>query len=97
MKAPFDRSYLQEALRQMDIADIARATIRQSGDIARIMERATGEEFIHLEMGIPGLPPERVGVEAEREALARGVASQYPNMYGLPELCLLYTSPRPRD
>ena len=86
MNAPFDRSYLNEALKQMDIADIARATIRQSGDIARIMEHATGEEFIHLEMGVPGLPPEQVGVEAERRALAEGVASQYPNMYGLPEL-----------
>ena len=86
MNAPYDRSYLESALKQMDIADIARATIRQSGDIARIMERATGEEFIHLEMGVPGLPPEQVGIEAERRALAEGVASQYPNMYGLPEL-----------
>ena len=86
MNAPFDRRFLQEALKQLDIADIARATIRQSGDIARIMERTTGEEFLHLEMGVPGLPPERVGVEAERRALADGVASQYPNMYGIPEL-----------
>ena len=86
MNAPYDRLYLESALKQMDIADIARATIRQSGDIARIMERATGEEFIHLEMGVPGLPPEQVGIEAERRALAEGVASQYPNMYGLPEL-----------
>ena len=86
MKAPYDRSYLHAALEQTDIADIARATIRQSGDIARIMERATGEEFLHLEMGVPGLPPEEVGIEAERRALAEGVASQYPNMYGLPEL-----------
>ena len=76
MKAPYDRSYLHAALEQTDIADIARATIRQSGDIARIMERATGEEFLHLEMGVPGLPPEEVGIEADRRALAEGVASQ---------------------
>ena len=60
MKIPFDRSCLRSALERMDIADIAQATIRQSGDIARMMERETGAEFLHLEMGVPGLPPERV-------------------------------------
>lgn len=86
MKIPFDRSCLRSALERMDIADIAQATIRQSGDIARTMERDTGVEFLHLEMGVPGLPPERAGVEAECAALQAGVASQYPNMFGIPEL-----------
>jgi len=86
MKIPFDRSCLRSALERMDIADIAQATIRQSGDIARIMERETGTEFLHLEMGVPGLPPERVGVEAECAALQEGVASRYPAMQGIPEL-----------
>ena len=90
MNIPFEPSVLDSALERMDIADIAQATIRQSGDIARLMEQATGTEFIHLEMGVPGLPPEHIGVEAECEALHRGVASQYPH-------CLLYTSPSPRD
>ena len=45
MKIPFDRSCLRSALERMDIADIAQATIRQSGDIARTMERDTGVEF----------------------------------------------------
>ena len=86
MKIPFDKSTLRSALERMDIADIAQATIRQSGDIARIMERETGTEFLHLEMGVPGLPPERVGVEAECRALQSGIASQYPNMFGIPQL-----------
>ena len=37
-------------------------------------------------MGIPGLPPSQVGVEAECEALRAGVASIYPNMMGVPQL-----------
>ena len=86
MNIPFEPSVLDSALEHMDIADIAQATIRQSGDIARLMEQATGTEFIHLEMGVPGLPPEHIGVEAECEALHRGVASQYPNMYGIAPL-----------
>lgn len=85
-RLPLDRSVLDSALERMDIADIAQATIRQSGDIARIMETQTGMEFLHLEMGVPGLPPEKAGVEAECRALQSGVASQYPNMFGIPEL-----------
>ena len=38
-RLPLDRSVLDSALERMDIADIAQATIRQSGDIARIMDR----------------------------------------------------------
>ena len=85
-RLPIDRSVLDSALERMDIADIAQATIRQSGDIARVMETQTGMEFLHLEMGVPGLPPEKAGVEAECRALQSGVASQYPNMFGIPEL-----------
>ena len=50
------------------------------------MEKNAGVEFLHLEMGIPGLPPSQVGVEAECEALRAGVASIYPNMMGVPQL-----------
>ena len=85
-RLPLDRSVLDSALERMDIADIAQATIRQSGDIARILENETETEFLHLEMGVPGLPPEQVGVEAECKALRQGVASQYPSMSGIPEL-----------
>ena len=70
----------------MDISEISNATIRQSGAIARALEAATGVEFLHLEMGIPGLPPARVGVEAECAALKAGIASVYPDMRGTPEL-----------
>lgn len=39
-----------------------------------------------MEMGVPGLPPAAVGVEAEIEALRNGVASIYPVIDGLPRL-----------
>ena len=44
-RLPLDRSVLDSALERMDIADIAQATIRQSGDIARILENETGTEL----------------------------------------------------
>ena len=83
---PLDGGILEQTLGQLDIPNVAKATIRQCGDIARRLEAASGTEFIHLEMGIPGLPPEAVGVEAEIKALRNGVASIYPNMFGAPEL-----------
>ncbi len=86
MKRQIDNAALAAVLEQMGISDIADATIRQSGEVARILERELGIEFLHLEMGIPGLPPAAVGVDAECEALKAGVASIYPNMNGIPEL-----------
>lgn len=86
MKLPIDKATLADVLKQMDILEISRATIRQSGAIARALEKATAKEFLHLEMGIPGLPPTKVGIEAEKSALDAGVASEYPNMYGIPKL-----------
>ena len=85
-KLPVSHSALDNALKQMGISDISHSTIRQSGSIARMLERETGAEYLHLEMGIPGLPPSSVGVKAEKAALEEGVASIYPNMMGTPEL-----------
>ncbi len=82
MERPIDNNTLASVLRKMGISDISQATIRQSGEIARALEAELGIEFLHLEMGIPGLPPARVGVEAECAALEAGVASIYPNMRG---------------
>ena len=86
MKIPVQKSMLCSVLEQMDILDISYATIRQSGAIARMIETEADIEMLHLEMGIPGLPPVRVGIEAEKVALDSGVASQYPSMTGIPKL-----------
>jgi aspartate/methionine/tyrosine aminotransferase len=86
MKLPLPETILKDALRASNIADAALATIRQTGDIARYMERESETEFIHLEMGIPGLRAEEVGVRAEIGALEAGVASLYPPIPGIPAL-----------
>lgn len=86
MSIPIDKALIDSQLEQMEISDISCATIRQCGALARALEAATKTEFLHLEMGVPGLPPERVGVEAEKRALDEGVASQYPNVFGVPQL-----------
>ena len=73
-------------MEDLHIVNIASATIRQIVSLSTRLEEILGEKYVHLEMGNPGLPPSRVGIEAEREALARGVAGVYPNIAGIPEI-----------
>lgn len=77
---------LSQELKAMNIPNIASATIRQILALAKRLEAHLGEPFVHLEMGNPGLPASQVGIEAERAALLNGIASQYPNISGIPEL-----------
>lgn len=39
-----------------------------------------------MELGEPGLPAERIGIEAEHEALLNGYGAKYPVITGIPEL-----------
>lgn len=64
--------------------DITRLSIREVGKLVAQIEEATGEEFIHMEMGVPGLPASSIAVEAEKAALDKGVATQYPHIEGIP-------------
>ncbi|MBO7467894.1 MAG: pyridoxal phosphate-dependent aminotransferase [Bacteroidaceae bacterium] len=86
MHTVFDKQRIDSMLADMEIDDLNHASIRQIGAIAHTLEQETGKEFIHFEMGIPGLPPSAIGVQAETEALQRGVASKYPNIEGIAEL-----------
>ncbi len=66
--------------------ELGAASIRQLVGVVKDIERATGEEFIHMELGEPGLPAEAVGIAAEHEALLNGFGSKYPVITGIPEL-----------
>ncbi len=86
MKTVIEPSVIDGIMKELEITDIKTASIRQVGAIVRAAEAATGTEFIHFEMGVPGLPPSAVGVKAECEALQKGVASIYPIIDGIPEV-----------
>ena len=66
--------------------ELGSATIRQLVGVVKDIERATGVEFIHMELGNPGLPSETIGIWAEHEALLNGCGSKYPNITGIPEV-----------
>ena len=83
---PISIETLNSEMKAMNIPNIASATIRQILALAHHLEAHLGEPFVHLEMGNPGLPASKVGIEAERAALLTGIASQYPNIAGIPVL-----------
>jgi len=83
---PINKEIIQRAADALYIKDLERATIREVVAIADKMERETGLEFIRMEFGVPGLPPSKIGVEAEIAALQKGVASIYPPIDGIETL-----------
>lgn len=83
---PVADEVLNGILNKLNIPDISSATIRQICAVAAELEEATGEKFIHLEIGNPGLPAESIGIECEAEALRKGVANKYPDISGIPQL-----------
>ncbi|MDR0686262.1 MAG: pyridoxal phosphate-dependent aminotransferase [Dysgonamonadaceae bacterium] len=86
MNFPVSEAIVNKAIAELYIKDLEKATIREIVAIAGKIEKETGLEFIRMEMGVPGLQPSKVGVEAEIDALRRGVASIYPPIDGIEEL-----------
>ena len=82
----FSEEFVAQAVQQLHIADLSRATIGEVLLVAQYLEKATGIPFIRMDQGSPGLPVNHYGVEAEKAALDRGVGSQYPAADGIPEL-----------
>jgi aspartate/methionine/tyrosine aminotransferase len=76
---------LDAVLDGMQINDIAHATIRQCVNAAQELERISGENFVHLEFGVPGIKASQFGVDMQKLALDAGIASVYPPTAGIPE------------
>lgn len=83
---PVEKEVLDQVLEDNLIPDVASATIRQISAVAVQLENEAQEEIVHLEMGNPGIAAEEIGIAAEISALKSGVANQYPNISGIPQL-----------
>ncbi|MDO4172140.1 MAG: pyridoxal phosphate-dependent aminotransferase, partial [Prevotellaceae bacterium] len=75
-----------EAIEEMGLGDFSAATIRDIQSLSRTLEERTGQQVIHLEMGVPGLQPSDIALKAEQEALASGCATVYPPNGGIPRV-----------
>ncbi len=84
--SPFDTQLIQSVIDELHLTDFSKATIREIVTIANTVEQKTGEKYIRMEMGVPGIAASEIGVQAEIQALEQGVAAAYPMLEGIPEL-----------
>ncbi|HBC21004.1 MAG TPA: aminotransferase [Porphyromonadaceae bacterium] len=80
---PITKEQLEGAIKDLQIADITQATIRQICSLAANLEKIADDKFVHLEIGNPGLPASQVGIEAECKALRSGIPNKYPDISGI--------------
>jgi hypothetical protein len=85
-KLPFSAETINKLAADSGIPKIGNASIREIVALVNRIEKASGIEFIRMEMGVPGLDPPALGTEAEINALRQGIASIYPAIEGVHEL-----------
>ncbi len=85
-RIPIPVELVNKVVSECGLSSIGRASIREIKKLVDCLEQASGQRFVRMEMGIPGLPASAIGVEAQIDALNKGVASLYPDIQGLPEL-----------
>lgn len=83
---PIPYDVVKQKIADSGLTKVGRATIREIVRLVNEIEAATGKKYIRMEMGVPGLEPSQVGIEAEIQALRNGVASKYPMIDGVPAL-----------
>lgn len=86
MSKVFNEDLVASVAREMKVADLQNATIGDILLVASRLEELTGIPFIRMDQGSPGLPANRIGIEAEKAALDKGLGAQYPAAAGVPEL-----------
>jgi len=83
---PIDFKIVKSKIEKSGIKNIGTASIRELVSLVNEIQKATGEKFIRMEMGVPGLTPPEIGMNAEIKALKAGVAAQYPMIDGVSHL-----------
>jgi aspartate/methionine/tyrosine aminotransferase len=83
---PIPSAVIERLSREKGLPEPGSASIREIAYLVNLIEKATGIKFVRMEMGVPGLPVPSIGIEAEINALKKGVASLYPDISGIPVL-----------
>lgn len=83
---PIPFEIVKEKIKASGLVNVGKATIREIVRLVNEIESATGQRYIRMEMGVPGLEPAKVGIDAEIDALRSGVARKYPMIDGVPIL-----------
>jgi aspartate/methionine/tyrosine aminotransferase len=86
LNSPLDKTIVDKKIKQLRIPEVGKASIREIVALVNLVEEETGVKYIRMEMGVPGLPPAKIGTEAEIEALQKGVGAIYPMVDGIKPL-----------
>jgi len=86
MKTPIPRQIVDHTKKESGLNDTGKASIREILRLVSNIEKASGQQFIRMEMGVPGLPAAPIGIDAQIAALQKGVAPLYPPIEGIREL-----------
>jgi len=83
---PVNGDLVIKSINKMNLEDMDDASIREIVAVVNLIEKRWSEKFVRMEMGIPGLPPASTGINAQINALKKGVASLYPPIDGIKSL-----------
>jgi aspartate/methionine/tyrosine aminotransferase len=83
---PINSEIVTQKIKESGLRNVGQGSIREIKRLIDNIETASGEKFIRMEMGVPGLPPTQIGVDAQKAALDRGVAAIYPDIFGIQPL-----------
>lgn len=86
MEAIYSKELVDQVVEELNITNLANATIGQVVLLAMRLEQLTGIKFIRMDQGVPGLDPCLIGREAEKAALETNCAAIYPAAEGIPVL-----------
>ena len=86
MKTPIPRHIVDRAKQECGLPNVGKASIREIVRLVSNIEKTSGERFIRMEMGVPGLPAAPIGIDAQIKALQDGVAPVYPPIEGVSAL-----------
>ncbi len=85
-ETPINAQVVDRKLSENKIDSVGKASIREIKKLVDDIEQETGDQFVRMEMGIPGLPTSEIAINAEIEALKQGVGAIYPDIQGIPPL-----------
>jgi len=80
------KEIIEQVKSKTGITDPGKASIREIVKLVNEIEEKSRIKFVRMEMGVPGLEPPEIGIEAEINALQHGVASIYPMIEGVTTL-----------
>ena len=83
---PINFDVVTRKIKESKLANVGKASIREIKKLIDEIEKETGDKFVRMEMGIPGLPASKIGIDAEIAALKKGIANTYPDIQGIPSL-----------